>query len=253
MGRSAALPQAAGDSLVDQARPELAVPATEQDPAAEPEKPAAEKGTVAGPPVSGEMSQAPVLENSWGGRPTEINFHEDGEIGMALQSMGAEARMDVDGEPLANVLGRVATDVVTGRRTASEGVEAYKALRDRLPEGSAARGSLNLAINRIDAPPSPTPEVPGGTPAPLKALMHELHSNPLVRRDGRETQALQDILNKTYGDKPGDRPVSLGRLTMELKRFHEMRHESAGDAGKFDIDRAVRKAVDELGGRSRRE
>ncbi|MGW7537785.1 hypothetical protein [Amycolatopsis sp. NPDC054798] len=178
--------------------------------------------------------------------PTEITFHEDGEIGMALQAMGGERAMDVDGEPLANVLGRIATDMVAGRRTAAEGVEAYKELRDRLPDGSAARQCLNFAINRIDAPPSPVPEVPGGTPAgPLRTLMEDLHSIPLVRRDGRETQALQELLARTYGDKPGRR-ASLGRLTMELRRFNGLRHESQGDAGKFDIDRAVSRAIDEL-------
>ncbi|MGW4400663.1 hypothetical protein ACWEHA_35680 [Amycolatopsis nivea] len=249
MGRSGGggSPGASGSGGPAETKP--AVAATEQ---AEAEKPAAEgKTSVAGPPVSGEMSQAPVLENTWGGARSEINFHSDGEIGMALQSMGGDARMDVDGEPLANVVGRLATDVATGRRTAAEGVEAYKELRDRLPEGSEARGCLNLAISRIDAPPSPAPAVPGGTPEPLKALMQDLHSVPIVRRDGRETQALQDLLNKSFGDQPGDSKMGVGRLVRELKQLQGMRHESEGDAGKFDVDRSIAKAINAFDSRTR--
>ncbi|MEU4517408.1 hypothetical protein AB0F52_01675 [Amycolatopsis sp. NPDC024027] len=230
------------------------MPETEQvrpepDPAAVAEKPEApvEKPAPAGP-VSGEMSEAPLLPNGWGGvpQPDTVHFHDDGQIGTAITYMGEDARMDVDGEPVANVLGRVATDVTLGRRTAAEGVEAYKEIRDRLPEGSAARQNLDFAISRIDAPPSPPPEVPAGAPAPLKALMDDLHSIPLLRRDPRETQKLQEILRENFDDDPYDGPIHVGSMKRELHQLRRMRHESEGDAGKFAVDRAVDRAIKAL-------
>jgi hypothetical protein len=242
------------------ARVESAVPETEQvepepvpsEPVpVEPETvPVAEKPPAA--PVSGEMSQAPLLPNGWGGvpQPDSIHFHDDGEIGTAIKRMGQDARMDVDGEPVANVLGHVATDVVLGRRTAAEGVEAYKEIRDRLPDDSTARRILDVALMRIDAPASTPPEVPAGTPEPLKALMNDLHSIPLLRRDPRETQKLQGILRDNFDDSADDGPIHPGRLARELHWLRGMRHESEGDAGKFDVDRAVDKAIKALENRS---
>lgn len=241
------------------ARVESAVPETEQvepepvpsEPVpVEPETvPVAEKPPAA--PVSGEMSQAPLLPNGWGGvpQPDSIHFHDDGEIGTAIKRMGDDARMDVDGEPVANVLGRVATEVVLGQRPAAEGVEAYKEIRDRLPEGSTARRTLEMALMRIDAPASDPPEVPAGAPGPLKELMNELHSIPLLRRDPQETGKLQEILRENFDDEPDDGPIHMGRLGMELRELRGMRHESEGDAGKFDVDRAIEKAIKALGPR----
>jgi hypothetical protein len=211
-------------------------PATSPAPASEPA--AADAATPAAP-VSGALSTAPLIPNAWDD-PTKskgIRFHRDGEIGTAIKGMGDDARMDIDGEPVANVLGRVATDVVTGQRTTAEGVKAYKDIRDRLPEGSRARRSLDIALMRIDAPASNPPDVPAGTPEPLKTLMRDLHSIPLLRRDPRETQKLQQILGG---------PIHIGRIKMEIERLKGMRHESEGDAGKFDVDRAVEKALNAL-------
>jgi hypothetical protein len=235
--------------------------ATEQVPA-EPETIASETAEVPEPadvpeqpaapaPVSGETSEAPLLPNGWGDpTKTDINFHDDGQIGSAIKNMGDDARMDVDGEPVANVLGRAATDVVTGRRTAAEGVEAYKEIRDRLPEGSDARQTLDFALTRIDAPASPPPEVPAGAPEPLKELMSELHSIPLLRRDPLEIRKLQEILRENFDDEPDDGPLHMRRFARDLRELNGMRHESDGDAGKFDVDRAVEKAIKALDDRS---
>ncbi|WP_326944540.1 hypothetical protein OG439_32640 [Amycolatopsis sp. NBC_01307] len=219
----------------------------QRDPAAAPMADAPAAPT----PVAGMPSAAPLLPNAWGD-PTkkDINFHDDGQIGSAIKNMGEDARMDVDGEPVANVLGRVATDVVTGRRTAAEGVEAYKKIRDRLPEGGPARQSLDVAITRIDAPPSAPPAVPAGAPEPLKALMNDLHSIPLLRRDPRETEKLQEILRENFDDAPDDGPIHLRRFARDLRELKGLRHEMEGDAGKFDVERAIEKAINALDGKS---
>ncbi|MGW4520139.1 hypothetical protein [Amycolatopsis sp. NPDC004378] len=247
MGKGNRPPATSGSGGGDPAQVEPAVPETEQV-RTEPETPEVpEKPALAGP-VSGEMSQAPLLPNGWGGvpEPDSVHFHDDGEIGTAIKRMGDDARMDVDGEPLANVLGQVATDVTLGRRTPADGVEAYKQIRDRLPEGSAARFSLDMALMRIDAPASPPPDVPAGAPEPLKNLMNELNSIPLLRRDPRETQKLQEILRDNFDDVADDGPIHVGRLGMELRWLRGLRHESAGDAGYSEIGRAIERAIEAM-------
>lgn len=155
--------------------------------------------------------------------------------------MNNDARMDIDGERLGNVLGRVATDVVMGRRTAQQGLDEFKTLRDRLPEGSRARQQLNGAIRNMDAPLTPAPAVPPGTLEPLRQLATDLHAVPLVRRDSREQTALQDIVNDFAAGKTGGL-----RMVAKVRRLANQRHESLGDSGKMEIDRAVQRAVDAL-------
>jgi hypothetical protein len=195
------------------------------------------------PPVSGRMSDKPVTANGWGD-PTrrDINFHEDGAIGTALDHMGPDKRMDVDGEPLADVLGRVATDVVTGRRTAQQGLDEYAAIRDRLPADSAAHATLSRAIDRMNAPVTPTPAVPDGTPEPLRQLITDLHAVPIVRRDPAcEMNDLVSLANDAAAGR-----IRGARLAQQVKAFTYRRHESDGDAGKFEIDRAITRAVTDL-------
>jgi hypothetical protein len=221
-------------------------PATE--PAAGP-KPAvarteqARPGPAARAPVSGALSNKPLAENGWGYDPSlPVSYHDDGPIGMAVKYMGRDARMDLDGEPLGNVLGRVATDAVAGRRTSQQALDEFKTIRDRLPAGSQARRQLDSAIRDMDAPASPTPPVPHGTPAPLRTLMADLHKVPLVRRDpSQETGPLLAIVNDFAAGKTGGL-----RMVDAVRQLANRRHESLGDCGKFEIDRAVNAAVNAL-------
>jgi hypothetical protein len=195
---------------------------------------------VDGSPVTGERSDRPLTENQWGRTPsiaTSVNFHDDGEIGEAIKRMGADALMDVDGRPLGDVLGMLATDAVSGRSTSQEVLDKLKVLRERLPEGSAARRQLDMAIMSLDAPDTPVPDVPEGTPEPLRQLMEDLHAVPLVRRDpGPEEGELVDILAQVAAGRLSGR-----RLAAAVLRLRNRRHESV--EGKFDIDRAVDRAV----------
>lgn len=194
-------------------------------------------------PVSGRMSDTPIAENGWGTPSNQdINYHTDGAIGTAIGHMGQDARMDVDGEPVANVLGRVATDVVIGRRTAQEGLNEYKAIRDRLPENSQARAELTYTISKMDAPDTPGPKVPDGTPEPVQQLVADLHAVPVVRNDpSREMSDLISLANEAAAGR-----IRGPRLAREVQNLGNRRHESEGDAGKFEIDRAVARAVTKL-------
>jgi hypothetical protein len=222
--------------------PAAALPQPEPSPAPVPvpEPPAVPQPPA---PVTGQMSDKPLLENSWGGfTDSPVSYHEDGPIGYAINSMGAEARLDVDGEPLANVLGVIATDVVRGRRTAQQGVDDLKVLHDRLPPSGSARFYLDRALQDMDAPAGPAPEVPDGTPQPLRELVTALHAVPLVRNDrSKELDPLLAIVDDFAAGRAGG-----GRMVEEVRRLRNKRHESLGDAGKFEIDRAVEAAVTAL-------
>ncbi|GAA4439452.1 ADP-ribosyltransferase [Phytohabitans houttuyneae] len=194
----------------------------------------------AGGAVTGARSATPPTPNTWGqatGGNDPIHFHDDGEIGTAIKAMGDDALMDIDGEPLADILGRLATDAVLGRGTSQQTLDGIKAVRDRLPDGSQARRQLDLAIDRLDAPDSPAPELPDGTPDALRQLAADLHAVPLVRREpGPEEDALADLATQVAAGRLSGR-----RLADAIRRLRNRRHESV--EGKFEIDRAVDRAV----------
>lgn len=193
--------------------------------------------------ASGQQSARALTPNLWGtfaGTDYPVNFHEDGVIGTAITRMGQDALLDVDGEPLAEMLGRAATDAVVGRASSQQVLDRIRGLRGRLPEGSAARRELDDAVSRLDAPDTPVPEVPAVAPEPLRRLMADLHAVPLVRRDpGREQEPLARIL----GDFAAGRTAG-ARLIIAVRGLRNLRHESV--EGKFEIDRAVDRALEAL-------
>lgn len=224
--------------------PEVPAEPTPADhPATTTPQPAAEQPAE---PVPGTLNTSVALDaNGWGfdmKRPTA--YHPDGPIGTALFRMGADARLDVDGQPLANVLGRTATDVVMGRRTTQQGIDAYRALRDRMPAGSDARQWLTAAIDQIDAPPATPPTLPAEVPAPVHTLMRRLYDVPLARRadDRREITALHGIVDQFMAGRTGG-----GRLIADLEnKLFNHRHESFGDSGKCEIDGATQDCIAQL-------
>lgn len=196
-----------------------------------------------GKPVDGSPSDKPIARNAWGtgsAAGNEVAFHDDGAIGTAIKDMGGDARMNVDGEPLANVLGKLATDAVAGRKSTQEMVDAVKNVRDRLPAGSAARRELDRAIGRMDAPTTPPPKVPDGALPPLAKLAQDLHKVPAVRSDpDSEMKPLLDLLGRFSEGKTGGR-----RVLNEVRALANKRHESL--EGKAEIDRLVTRAVQDL-------
>ncbi len=196
----------------------------------------------AGAPIT-KRSDKPLRRNEWGGASAdsgEIVYHGDGQIGQAALALGDEAHLDVDGEPLANALGMIATDAVAGRTTTQEALNRVKAIRDRLPDGGKARAALDVAIANLDAPDTPQPAVPDGVPQPLRQLAATLHGVPTVRRDpGPDLDKLADILDRFAGGR-----LSAVRLLSEVRGLSNQRHESL--EGKAEIDRAISKAVAEL-------
>ena len=239
-------PRPAAERPAPQQRQAERPPARQPEAASRPAPTSTSRGGTSdgsGAPVDGRPSNKPIARNAWGvgsAHTNEIAYHDDGAIGSAIKNMGDDARMDVDGEPLANVLGRLATDAVAGRKTTQEMVDAVKRIRDRLPAGSAARRELDSAIRDMDAPTTPAPKVPDGVPAPLRELAQALHSVPTVRNDpGTELEPLLDILNRFAQGRTGGR-----RMLGEVRALANKRHESL--EGKAEIDRLIQKALSDL-------
>lgn len=191
-----------------------------------------------GPP---RMSTRERIRNTWGATQPgdQVSYHPDGEIGRTVDGIGGEDQLEIEGDSLANVLGRAATDVTVGRLTPQQGVDRYRQIRDQLPEGSLARRRLDMAIENMDAPDTGAPTVPAGTLAPLRELTEALHRIPLMRRHpDREVARLAGVLDDFANGRTGGL-----QLINAIRGIHNIRHESESDAGKGQIDQAVNRAV----------
>lgn len=199
--------------------------------------------THAGPPISGALSSAPMTENGWGFAPDRpVAYHDHGPIGTAVRDMRLDAGMDLDGLPVGEQLGRVATDVVMGRRSSADALNTYKTIRDRLPANSGARRRLDRAISDINAPMIPVPDVPAAAPPPLRRLVADLYAMPMCR--GRWRPQLDQAADIARRSASGE--LRGFRLRDELNRMHNAHHESYGDAGKNEYDEHVWRAMGEM-------
>lgn len=190
--------------------------------------------------VSGAKLSTPAPENTWGGPPEtgKVHYHPDGRMPQAIEQLGDERRIDVDGRPLGAALGMITTDTVTGRITVNEALSRYRALAERLPQGRARR-EIESTVAEMQAPATLAPAVPAGTPEPLARLVGQLHAVPVVRRDpGKELTPLIGLL-----ESHGAGEMTRQGLIRRLRELANRRHESTGDEGKFEIDRAIQGAI----------
>lgn len=192
---------------------------------------------------AGKYSDKPPLKNNWGGGSGEIHFHDDGLIGSVIKDIGQERRLAVGDDSLENVLGRIATDTVTGATTQQQMIDKLRALRSRLPDGVAKR-SLGVAIDDMDTPKR-TVGIPEGTPAPLRDLAKKLEGVPLARTDrtgvegSSELTRLEGILQDFREGKVGGKG-----LVSAIQAMINGRHESV--EGKLELDRILTAAYREL-------
>jgi hypothetical protein len=189
---------------------------------------------------AGKYSSKPVQENTWGGSSSPVAYHQDGAIGQAVERMGADAALDVNGDRLDNVIGRIATDTVMGRTSEQEMIDKLRKLSSELPAGSVARQRLESAVDQIDTPKRSI-TIPDGIPGPLTELARELEGIPLARGDKNresgtsELSRLEKILQEFKSGQLGG-----FRLIDAISHLENLRHES--QEGKFELDRAIRKA-----------
>jgi hypothetical protein len=200
------------------------------------------------PVLTGERSQRELMPNGWGsGGAGPVGFHDDGPFGRTIRELGTDALLDVDGQPLGDVLGMLATEVVRGQRSIQQALDAVAILRERIPAQYAARGVLEHLVATENTPAADAmPEVPDGTPDYLAQLAADLYAVPMVRRGpGRELEPLLTLLDQLAVGQL----IEGRRLQAELEQLGNRRHESLGDVGKFEIDRAVQTATNALSDR----
>jgi hypothetical protein len=194
---------------------------------------------------AGVYSDKPVLKNGWGGAPGPVYFHASGNVGQALSGMGKDRDLEVDGDRLENVLGKIATRQVSGEITGDEFVDQVKKLAARMPAGSKARSELEDIVKKVDTPKVQIQTF--GAPPFLEKLAREIESIPLARGplshgDPGEADMLETILRKL---KNGDPEVASPlRLDAALTKLLNRRHES--QEGKVELDRVVAAAIKEL-------
>jgi len=197
--------------------------------------------------VSGQKSDKPLLPNSWGDHPSEIHFHEDGEIGQLLRRLGDGVQLDIDDEPLGNVIGKLATDAVMGRISMDGLLRRLRQLQDRLPDSVAK--NLERTIKDLDSPPREVPRVPSETPEPLRRMLVDLANNPLARggsradRRGGDDSEL-DRAVKFIEDFHAGKVGGPGLRDDLQRRLYNERHESM--EGKMEIDRIIDRAIKDL-------
>lgn len=212
-------------------------------PAPAPEPPAEPEWTpaTAGEPVTGARSTAPVRENTWEvlpnyNDPDEVHYHDDGDIGYAVKRMGDDRLMDVDGQPLANRLGQVATRYVSGKTTGLQQIRELEALRDRLPE-CRARRELDYVIGELGIPadaPAPAPFPEECTLTPLRRAYDRMMECPLARKQpDKEIAHLVEVARQyAAGRRRGKMLVNDVRMLA-----NRWTHEST--EGKFELDRII--------------
>jgi hypothetical protein len=202
------------------------------------------------------MSDKPIIENTWGDfGQGEIGFHADGIIGTTLRTMGDDQKLEVDGDALANVVGRLATRAARGQISQEQLIDQLRALGQRLPADSSARRKIDRMVSELDAPAKAPLSLPEETPAPIRQLMEDLSKIPLARGTSRrpndsggtfnEMDALQELMTEAMKRPFSNERVKAMRLMESLRtKLYNHRHESM--EGKLEIDRAIRKAMDAL-------
>jgi hypothetical protein len=200
--------------------------------------------TPPAPIVAGSVNDQPLTDNNWGGtgEGSPVHYHPDGAIGRLVDGLGADARLDVDGLPLAEYLNRLATEGARLQITAQEQVTRLRDLADRMPDGRTKR-AIAMTADDLDAPASPMPAVPEGAPEPLARLMAEIWAVPMVRRDGADALEVAGLL-KIIGR--ANRGGTSNRRLADLVRSEVLNRRHESKEGKTEIDTAARRAMRDM-------
>jgi hypothetical protein len=186
-------------------------------------------------------SSTPKMANSWGrsgARQTEVNYHPDSAVGRTVSALGEDQDIEVDGDRLDNVLGKLARDNIAGAITQQEMIDNLQALSNRFPQNSVPRRVIDNLADEMDTPDRSL-DLPDNLPDPLRQLAENFSKIPLARREREGRQSDLEKLGELINDWQAGR-VTPTRLSSRVEALKDNRHES--EDGYFDIGRALDQA-----------
>lgn len=199
--------------------------------------------------MPGLLSQE-LIPNNWGALGTggPVEFHDDGVIGQRLRQLRGDVFRDVDGEPLGDVIGKIATRGVRGDLTSEQVIREIEKVRDKFPRDSEVWDQLNRMAQELDAPPRDPLPLPDDTFPPITELMRRLSTVPIARgtnprRSGGQRENEMDMLQQLVEQFNRGEISGLGFIS-DIREMQMNRHES--QEGKFEITRFITEAVAEL-------
>lgn len=209
-------------------------PAPPVTPPAEPEQ------ATTMPPRSAQPLEPP--NGGWG--IDQGLMHFDGALGRLWNGLDDDRHLTVDGRPLGNVIKDLGEGISLDKHSSQHALDDLRRIRRQLPDGSRPAQLVDAAINRLDAPDRPLPDLPANTPPQLRTLVEELNAIPLVRR-GRDVGGGRDAFHETDMVADMAHRWSAGQLRpftfeSELRNLTGHRHESM--EGWSEIRSAVAKA-----------
>jgi hypothetical protein len=190
-------------------------------------------------------SSAPKMANSWGrpgNRQTEVLYHGDSGVGRAINALGEDQDIEVDGDRLDNVLGKLARENIDGSITQQEMIDRLQALSNRFPQNSVPRRVIDNLADEMDTPDRSL-DLPDNLPDPLRQLAENFSKTPLARKEREGKQSDLEKLGELINDWQAGR-VTPARLSSRVDALRGNRHES--EDGYFDILRALDQAKIQL-------
>jgi hypothetical protein len=174
-------------------------------------------------------------------------MHFDGACGVLWNRLGDDRHLEVDGRALGNVVCDLGEGITRKKHDTNHVLAELRRVRTQVPDGTAAAGHLDKAINRLDAPNRPAPPLPDDAPPQLRTLMSELNNINLVRR-GRDVGFPMSSDGTYETDKLADIAARWSRgelrrsgLEREIDDLRGMRHESM--EGWMEIRTAIGRAL----------
>jgi ADP-ribosyltransferase exoenzyme len=194
-------------------------------------------------PPAGPLTRSPESIRLPNNGQDQGLMHFDSALGMLWQDLGDDRHLQVDGHALGNLITDLGEGITWRHHDSNHALAELRRLRAQMPEGQAAR-LIDVAVQRLDAPPRPAPTLPEQAPEQLHTLMADLNAINLVRRGYdagtgepfHETDKLADLTAQLLAGK-----LRGMRFEQELHNLARLRHES--QEGYTEIHAAVNRAL----------